>query len=117
MSWLKTLWSWFTTPSEDVCCEEPHEIIPVEVEEEQLTAGEIFQDICRAAGIQEEDTERLNAVALLKNGTPELSTRKALRIPYKHLRQSMALCSAEYWEKLIHENHKITTQATDQRAG
>ena len=66
MNCLKRFWNWFITPSEDVCCEEPHEIIPVEVEEEQLTAGEIFQDICRAAGIQEEDTERLNAVALFE---------------------------------------------------
>lgn len=116
MSWLKTLWSWFTTPSEDVCCEEPHEIIPVEVEEEQLTAGEIFQDICRAAGIQEEDTERLNAVALLKNGTPELD-EESIKDSIQAFATEHGIVFGRVLGKLIHENHKITTQATDQRAG
>jgi hypothetical protein len=66
MNWLKRLWNWFITPNEDACCAEPHEVTPVEVEEEARTSGSIFGTICRAAGVKQRDIDSSNAVALFE---------------------------------------------------
>jgi len=55
MSWLKTLWSWFTTPSEDTCCTQPHETVPVDTKEDEKDIQKIVYDICRGAGIPHRD--------------------------------------------------------------
>ena len=64
MNWLKKLWNWFITPNEDACCAAPHEVTPVEVEEETRTSGSIFGTICRAAGVKQRDIDSSNAAAL-----------------------------------------------------
>ena len=51
MNWLKRLWNWFITPSEDACCAET----PDTKNAEERDVQKIVYDLCRAAGIPHRD--------------------------------------------------------------
>ena len=59
MNWLKKLWSWFTTPSEDTCCTQPHEVTPVEIEEvDESSIEELYNTACSELGVTMKNTKR-----------------------------------------------------------
>jgi len=60
MNWLKKFWNWFITPNEDACCVEPRadEVCP--------TAGTLFFEICREAGVRQRDLKESDAANLFQ---------------------------------------------------
>lgn len=62
MNWIKTLWNKLVNKTSVTVTSVEVE----EVEEDSRPLGEVFADMCRAAGIKQRDLDSTNAVALFE---------------------------------------------------
>ena len=81
MNWLRRFWNWFTTPKDGFCCNIVVEPTLVEVEEENIDIGGVFDTICRKMAIKPKDMADEKAIFLEQyTGLPdEESVRDGIR--------------------------------------
>ena len=80
MNLIKEFLNWFASPKADACCALAPDVTPVETEEIKESCGDLFESMCRDAGVKQEWLDARNAISIFEDwytGTCDAAEIKA----------------------------------------